>query len=79
MDETTQKDKEFGQSSPQAPLEKMFIDEYLKSKGFNSLRELCHLSDDEVKTIMIQACKYASLKLAEIESRAQFRREIHTE
>ena len=79
MDEATKKDKEFHHSTPQAPLEMMFIDEYLKSKGYNSMRDLCDLADDEVKIIMIQACKYASLKLAEIESRAQFRREIHSE
>ncbi len=79
MAENTKKDKEFHHSSPEAPLEMMFIDEFLKSKGYDSLRDLCRLPDDEVKAIMIQACKYASLKLAEIESRAQFRREIHSE
>lgn len=68
---------EFG--GPQAPLEMMFIDEYLEGKGFSSIKDLCHLPENEIKTLLIDACKFASLKLAEIESRARFRAEIHYE
>jgi hypothetical protein len=68
---------EFG--GPQAPLEIMFIDEYLEGKGFSSIKELCPLPENEIKTLLIDACKFASLKLAEIEARARFRAEIHYE
>jgi hypothetical protein len=62
---------------PQAPLEMMFIDEYLHTKGFSSIKELCNLPENEAKQLMIDACRFASLKLAEIESRAKFRTELH--
>lgn len=64
-------------NSPQAPLETMFIDEYLQRKGFSSLKELCELPEAEAKKIIVEAFKFASLKLAEIESKAKFRGEIH--
>jgi hypothetical protein len=79
MDEILNDEEKSQYNTPQAPLEMMFIDEYLKSKGYHSLKDMCHLPEAEAKTIMMQACKYASLKLAEIESRAQFRKEIHGE
>jgi len=62
---------------PQAPLEMMFIDEYLQSKGFSSIKALCTLPENEAKKLLIDACKFASLKLAEIESRTKFKEEIH--
>ena len=62
---------------PQAPLESMLIDEYLQSKGFSSIKELCNLPEIEAKKHLIDACRFASLKLAEIESKARFRGEIH--
>jgi hypothetical protein len=68
-----------GFESPQAPLEQMFIDEYLKGKGYNSIKELCHLPENEAKQLMIDACRFASGKLAEIESRAGFQQKIHYE
>jgi hypothetical protein len=64
---------------PQAPLEMMFIDEYLLSQGYSSIKELCHLPEREAKRLLIAACKFASLQLAEIESRARFSAEIHYE
>jgi hypothetical protein len=63
--------------SPQAPLEMMFIDEYLQNKGFSSMKALCNLPENEAKKLLIDACKFASLKLAEIESRIRFKEEIH--
>jgi len=62
---------------PQAPLEMMLIDDYLQSKGFPSIKELCSLPENEAKKLLVDACKFASLKLAEIESRAKFKNEIH--
>lgn len=64
-------------NGPQAPLETMFIDEYLQSKGFSSIKELCNLPENEAKKLLIDACRFASLKLAEIESKAKFRGEMH--
>jgi hypothetical protein len=72
----TDEDK-FALEDPEKILELMFIDEYLKNRGFPLLRELCHLSETEIKLIMIEACKYASSKLAEVDSKDKFLRSIH--
>lgn len=60
---------------PQSILERRFIEEYLRDKGYR-LEELKKLPEEEAKQLMSEACKYASLKLAEVESRAQFRERI---
>lgn len=60
---------------PQSVLERRFIIEYLQDKGYR-LELLKMLPEEEAKQLMREACKYASLKLAEFESRAQFREEI---
>jgi DNA-binding transcriptional MerR regulator len=62
--------------NPQADLEMMYIDEYLREKGY-SMSDLSKLPEHETKQLMIEACRYVSLKLAELESRARLRREIH--
>ena len=60
---------------PQSVLERRIIKEYLHDKGYR-LEELKKLPEEEAKQLMSEACIYASLKLAEIESRAKFREEI---
>ena len=60
-------------------LEMMLIDEYLQEKGYPSVKSLCKLEEHEAKRLMMEACRFASLKLAEIESRHEFRKEIHYE
>jgi len=60
-------------------LEMLLIDEFLKEKGYGSIKELCHLPENEAKQLMIDACKFASSKLAEIESKAGFQKKIHYE
>jgi hypothetical protein len=60
---------------PQAQLEKMYIEEYLRGKGYD-LHSVHTLPEAEAKQLMREACMYASARLAEVESRAQFRREI---
>jgi hypothetical protein len=50
-----------------------------KSKGLSSIKELCKLPENEAKKLMIDSCRFASLKLAEIESRSQFKKEIHVQ
>jgi hypothetical protein len=65
------------QEGAQSPLERMHIEEYLKSKGYD-MKSVRELPEAEMKELMRQACTYASNKLAEVEARAQFRKEIRT-
>jgi hypothetical protein len=62
---------------PQSVLERLFIREYLQDKGYR-LEDLKRLPKEEAKQLMREACKSASLKLAEVESRAQFREDIRS-
>jgi len=57
-------------------LERMYIEEYLTGKGYH-WRDLCELPGEEAKRLMCEACTYASLKLAEVESRYHFQDVIH--
>ena len=61
---------------PQSALERKYIEEFLAGKGY-SLYDLQALPEREARRLMRDACRYASLKLAEVESRAHLRREIH--
>jgi hypothetical protein len=58
-----------------AALEMSLIDEYLQELGYR-MKDLCELPEDQAKRLMIEACKYASSKLAEIEAKAHFRHNI---
>jgi hypothetical protein len=60
---------------PQAAMEQTLLEQYLQSKGY-SFKELCNLPEEEAKALMIEACKYASTKLAAVESTAHFREKI---
>jgi hypothetical protein len=48
----------------------------LHDKGYR-LEDLHGLPKEEAKRLMTEACRYASLKLAEIEAKAKLRKEIH--
>ncbi len=61
---------------PHSKLEISYIEEYLKTKGY-LWADLCLLLEDEAKKIMTEACRYATIKLADHEARAKFRRDIH--
>jgi len=61
---------------PQSALERKLIKQYLHDKGYR-LEDLHGLPKEEAKRLMTEACRYASLKLAEIESKAKLRKEIH--
>jgi ABC-type histidine transport system ATPase subunit len=63
---------------PESALERMLIDEYLKQQGISSVKELCKLPEEKAKQLRMEACRYASLKLAEIESTDRFQKDIHT-
>jgi hypothetical protein len=62
-------------SSVKADLEMKYINEYLQEKGF-STRDLAALPEQEAARLMAEASQYASLKLAELESRARLRTKI---
>jgi hypothetical protein len=70
------KSEECIEEGPQSALERKLIEEYLSEKGYH-LSDLQALPEREARRLMREACRYASLKLAEVESRAQLRKEIH--
>ena len=59
----------------QNPLERQFIIDYLAEKGY-CFQDLNFMPKDQASKLMSAACIWASLKLAEIEARCQFRRKI---
>jgi hypothetical protein len=61
---------------PQAALERAFIDEYLRSRGY-TLRTAHDLPAEQLKTLMREASIYAAAKLAEVEARATYVHDIH--
>lgn len=60
---------------PQSKMEKTLLEDYLRSKGYR-FKDLYKLPEEEAKALMIEACKYASLKLAQMESTANIREKI---
>jgi len=61
---------------PQSRLEQAFIDEYLRSHGYDRAA-LAKLTDAQLELLMKQASTYASGRLAEVESRAEYIHDIH--
>ncbi|MBK9053589.1 MAG: hypothetical protein IPL78_22615 [Chloroflexi bacterium] len=61
---------------PQSAMEKMLLHEYLQGKGYQ-LADLQGLPEAQVKALMTEACQYASLRLAQVESTAHLREKIH--
>jgi hypothetical protein len=59
----------------QSTLEHALIADYLLAKGY-LMSELKDLPVDEARQLMTEACRFAGLRLAEIEARARFRRNI---
>lgn len=60
---------------PESALERMLLEEYLIGRGYH-LAELDQLPEEEIRKLMTEASRYASLKLAQLESTAHFREEI---
>lgn len=60
---------------PQSVLEKAFLEAYLLKRGY-CLSDLADLPEKKAKELMTQASRYASLKLAMLESTAHFREKI---
>ena len=63
---------------PQSALEKNLMKEYLQEKGYNC-KDLLKMPTEIVRQLRTEACTYASLKLAEIEAKTQFKKDIHYE
>ena len=63
---------------PQSTLERMLIEVFLEGKGY-TVESLKTLPPEQAHELMKEACAYASMKLAEVESKAQFRRDIQSE
>ena len=61
---------------PQTALERKYMEEYLEGKG-HRLEDLAKLPADEARQLMREACQYAALKLAEVESKVRLRKKIH--
>jgi hypothetical protein len=60
---------------PQSSLERKLIKEFLLKEGYRP-SDLKNLPREQAKSLMVAACRYASLKLAEVESRARMREGI---
>lgn len=54
---------------PLTKLEHQLIEEYLQEKGYR-YADLKSLPEDKAKSLLIEACRFVGLKLAEIEARA---------
>jgi len=78
MNDTTNKggQDEFVLENPQSSLEKMYLEAFLNNKGY-TMETIQELPKEDARRLMKEASMYASSKLAEVESRAQFRKEIH--
>ena len=61
---------------PHAKLERILIDEFLESRG-HTRESVNQLSAAEATKLLSTASEHASLRLAEIESRAHYVDEIH--
>ena len=61
---------------PLAALERLLIDEFLALRGFTR-QSVGQLPASEAAMLLSAACEHASLRLAEIESRAHYVDEMH--
>ena len=60
---------------PFEKLEKMYMDEFLRSRG-HTPQSVNALPEDERKKIMTEASTYVSVKLAEVEGKARAAEEL---
>lgn len=61
---------------PTAQLGKMYIEEFLCSRGY-TWENVCQLPKEEARKLMIEASTYAAVKLAEVYARAHTVEELH--
>jgi hypothetical protein len=62
---------------PEAALERLYIEQYLRQQG-HTLQSLHALPKKEAERLMVEASTYASGRLAEVETRAHFLRDLHS-
>ena len=62
-------------AGPQSAMERRFLEEFLQTRG-QTLASLKSLPEEQARRLMTEACNYASLKLAQMESKAHFRETI---
>jgi hypothetical protein len=60
---------------PQSSLERKLIKEFLLEQGYRP-SDLKNLPREQARSLMVAACRYASLRLAEVESKARMREGI---
>ena len=61
---------------PQARLERALIEEFLQSRG-QSLATVSFTASPEQQALLVQAARYADVRLAEIDARAAYIHQIH--
>jgi hypothetical protein len=61
---------------PQARLERLFIEAYLRIRG-HTRHSLHELPEEEAKRLLMEASMYASARLAEVETRSRFVQDVH--
>ena len=61
---------------PQARLERALIEEFLQSRG-QSLATVSFKPSAEQQALLVQAARYADVRLAEIDARAAYIQQIH--
>jgi hypothetical protein len=66
------------EKTPHSALEKRLIKEYLSRHG-HTLATLKELPQEERRALMVEACKYASTRMAQVESKVSFRDKIRSE
>jgi DNA-binding transcriptional MerR regulator len=62
---------------PEEDLEMQLIAEFLRARGFQ-ISDLAHLMEDERRSLMKEACTYATVILADIEAKSRFRNKLKT-
>jgi hypothetical protein len=60
---------------PESELERQLINEFLLSKGYHK-SDLQKLPEDQRKVLLIEACMYAAVRLADIEAKSKFKKKI---
>lgn len=75
---TTDTTRTYLMEDPERQLERALIDEFLRERGLD-WSALDRLPQAEANGVLAEASRYAGTRLAEIESRAHFVHEIHSE
>ena len=61
--------------NPETELARMFVDEYLRSRG-HTVKSVCNLPEDQARQLWIDVSLYVSNKLAEVNARSRLMHNI---